>query len=109
MIGVGGHIDFDPVWVELDLMQQSHFYSNDWDDPGFVSKFRAVLGVRLFDWVSLYAGPTVNFTKTDADAIPGMDYVWWEDTTSDGQYMSLRPGFAAGLQVEPQFGELNSH
>ncbi len=109
VIGLGGHFDFDPVWVELDLMQQSHFHSNDWDDPSFVSKFRAVLGVRLFDWVSLYAGPTVNFSKTDADATAGLDYVWWEDTTSDGQYMSLRPGFAVGLQVEPQFGSLNSH
>jgi hypothetical protein len=110
--GFGGHIEIEPLWVELDFV--SHFLHADytWNtgEFDFIQKFRAVLGYRVIEQLSLFAGPTLNLlvsgARDDVALIPEI----WSGTVSDGDInLSLTLGFMAGLQWEPNWGGLNTH
>ncbi len=108
MFGLGGHLDFGRVWLDIDLVGQQifkdYYVANGVDT---LSKFRTTLGLRLFGSLSLFAGPTLNVLVSDVRQDIGYDYTLWEEV-HDGVKIALKPGFIAGIQVEPNWGRLNS-
>jgi hypothetical protein len=111
--GLGGHIDFKaPVWLELDLTTHWMHKDYNWRDAGAdsIHKFRATVGFRVADQLSLFVGPTLNLlvseTREEADVIPTL---WKGDGHDDDTNLALSIGFLGGLQWEPQWGNLNSH
>jgi len=108
--GIGGHIDFHPLWFEIDLVTHWLFPDYKWEgDRGSVSKLRFVLGYRPVEQLSLFVGPTLNLSSSETVKDPSLGYHFWADTIDDGHYM-LYPGFVIGLQYEPQIedGRLNA-
>ena len=108
--GLGGHIDFDPFWVDLDLVHyyfqaDYHWYGGD---PDSVTKFQPTVGYRVIGELSIFLGPTLNFLYSDVRDDASLGYNFWTGD-HDEYHMALYPGFIAGLQYEPHWGRLNSH
>ncbi len=110
--GIGGHIEFDPMWLEIDVV--SHFMHDEFDwsqeKNDSVHKLRATVGLRLLDQMSIFVGPTLNMLVSDADIrtddvalIPTL-----ADYSNDDYTLKMSLGFIGGIQWEPQFGDLNS-
>ncbi len=108
--GLGGHIEFDPVWLEIDIVTHWMHDKYDWgeDDVDMIHKFRPTVGFRVVDQLSVFAGPTLNLlvseVRDDADLIPAFSSYSDDDLT-----VKLSLGFIAGLQWEPKWGALNTH
>ncbi|MCP4600958.1 MAG: caspase family protein [Proteobacteria bacterium] len=107
--GLGGHLDFNPVWLELDIVFHWLHADFDWSEHNidFLHKFRVTVGWRVVDQLSLFAGPTVNLlvsdTRNTVELIPSL----WSEGNHDVN-LSLSLGIIVGLQWEPKWGSLNS-
>jgi hypothetical protein len=115
LFGLGSHIDFDPMWLEIDMVHHdlhNRHGDRNWknEDTDTLAKLRTVFGYRVFDQLSIYGGPTLNYMDSDVrDDIIGTDFLKiWEKTRGDTN-KKLWPGFMLGLQFEPRWGKLNSH
>lgn len=108
IVGLGGHIDFDPGWLEIDLVTHFMHENFDWhyDKLDMIHKLRVTVGVRPVEQLSLFAGPTLNVlvseVREDVGPIPVL--ATYRDGDLTGQ---LSLGFIAGLKWEPRFGQLN--
>ena len=106
--GLGGHVDFDPGWLEIDLITHWIYEDLDWneDDIDMMHKLRITAGFRPVEQLSLFAGPTLNLlvseVREDMGPIPTL--ATYRDGTITAQ---LSVGFIAGLKWEPRLGELN--
>ncbi len=107
--GLGGHIDFDPLWLEIDLLNHWLHREFKWGEgeTDMIHKLRVTVGYRVVDQLSLFVGPTLNLliseVRDDADLIPSFAHYEDDDLT-----VKLSLGFIAGLQWEPKWGALNS-
>jgi hypothetical protein len=124
--GLGGHLDFDPLWFELDAV--SHWLHGDFDwlgeferatdggadwdwesnDLDAIHQLRITMGWRLVDQFSIFAGPTVNLLVSEERKEVGLIPSLWHHTTNNGVELDLTLGFLLGLQWEPKWGNLNS-
>ncbi len=112
--GIGGHIDFSPVWLELDLVHRWLFSRSDWSDRELdkndietISKVRAIVGFRIVPQFSVYVGPTFNFYISDDDReisfLPRLDRI----AAGDELDLYFGIGGVLGIQWTPQWGNLN--
>jgi hypothetical protein len=106
--GLGGHFDLSQRWwLEVDgLYQQLLASDRPIEAADGVASVRASIGLRLFDVVSFYVGPTLNLGWSAAREDFGIDQSLWSDVNGD-MFVSFKPGFVAGMQVEPPLGKLN--
>ncbi len=106
--GLGGHFDLSKRWwLELDgLYQQLLASDRPIEAADGVASVRASIGLRLFDVVSFYVGPTLNLGWSSARQDFGIDESFWSEVDGD-MFLSFKPGFVAGMQVEPPLGKLN--
>ena len=108
--GLGGHLDFDVLWLDLDTVCHKLVNQYQWrqSPTDFIVKFRPTLGFRVIDELSIFAGPTLNLlvaeTIKKAELIPG--FASWQ--TRYDVNLRLSMGFVLGLQWEPHWGDLNS-
>lgn len=109
--GLGGHIDFFRLWVELDLTYNALVTDNRWDEQwDSIVKFRPTIGVRIINGLSVYVGPTLNMMTSETpqnDELIGDFYT--TRGTESGAYYRFSIGYTAGLQWEPGAGDLNTH
>lgn len=72
LLGLGAHIPtpHQRLYVDLDgLVHLIHRFDDD-DQIATLAQLRAVLGVRLLDWLSVYAGPSLSLMLSDGEARP---------------------------------------
>ncbi len=109
--GFGGHVDFHPIWLEVDL--SSHFLQEEYEfldeKIDLLNKFRAVVGWRFVEQFSVYLGPTLNFLISEERESVALLPDVWNHKTDSGSNLALTIGFVAGLSFEPTVGLLNSH
>ncbi|MCP4676844.1 MAG: caspase family protein [Deltaproteobacteria bacterium] len=108
--GLGGHFDFDPIWLEIDIVTHWLHRNFDWSSSGTmdsVHKLRPTVGWRFADQISVFAGPTVNVLLSDKRSVSYLPIIQSESVTNDIE-LKLSVGFIAGLQFEPKWGKLNS-
>jgi hypothetical protein len=109
LFGMGTHVDWRYLWLDVDLITHSLHRDNNFSgNMDMLTKLRATLGLRLFGALSIYAGPTLNFHASKTKNNVGFNAVIWQDYSRD-LYMDIRPGLAVGMQIEPHWGRLNSH
>jgi hypothetical protein len=107
--GIGGHLDFGKLWVDMDIITQMLMADYRWTKniQDNVYKFRPTLGYRLLDQLSLYAGPSLNLLvskyRREAELIPG----FWSTSDSYDDNLRMSVDVVIGFQWEPQFGPLN--
>jgi hypothetical protein len=109
--GLGGHFDFHPFWFEMDgvchwLLENSFGTQSPLVD--LLVKTRFVVGARLGNQFSFFAGPVVNYlvseVRDDIALSKNLSFYKYSEGNINHQ-ISL--GFMAGLQFEPQWGKLN--
>ncbi|NLH50780.1 MAG: hypothetical protein GX444_19570, partial [Myxococcales bacterium] len=128
IFGLGGHVDFSPWWLDIDLISHELFAFDD-STPGDqldqLAMLRFMAGYRINDAVSFYAGPTLNFLTSSVRRDIGPDWSFGkfsrevDDEDSDDRhgdksdfdrlYFKFYPGLVIGVQFEPQVGNLNRH
>jgi caspase domain-containing protein len=107
--GLGGHFDFEPIWLEIDFLTHSLHKDFSWTNTGAdnLFKLRLTVGWRPVDQFSIFAGPTLNMLISDSretvEVIPSL----WSDTRADANF-DLNIGFIVGIQIQPKWGQLNS-
>ncbi|MBM4353059.1 MAG: caspase family protein [Deltaproteobacteria bacterium] len=106
--GLGGHFDLSRRWwLEVDgLYQQLLASDRPIEAADGVASVRASIGLRLFDVVSFYVGPTLNLGWSSARQDFGIDESFWNEVNGD-VFVNFKPGFVAGMQVEPPLGKMN--
>ncbi len=108
--GLGGHFDFDPIWLELDLAYHWIHADFNWaaGNQDDISKFRITVGWRVAEQLSLFAGPTLNFMVSEKRDHAGPIPPLWRSDNDKDVNLALGLGFIAGLQFEPRWGNLNT-
>ncbi len=108
--GLGGHFDFNPIWLELDLAYHWNHANFNWaaGNQDDISKFRITVGWRVAEQLSLFAGPTLNFMVSEKRDHAGPIPALWSSDNDNDLNLSLGLGFIAGLQFEPRWGNLNT-
>ncbi|MBN2340394.1 MAG: caspase family protein [Deltaproteobacteria bacterium] len=111
MAGFGVHLEFHPLWSEIDVVHHWLAPNLAWQFEGLdnISKLRWSLGYRLFDRVSLFVGVSLNNlvskARTDIALSNGLTFLEYREDHTAYQ-MSL--GFFLGLQWEPKLKQHNT-
>jgi hypothetical protein len=88
-IGIGGHVPFGRLFVDLDILNQGVFTEDQWFEDGgsdLLSSLRLTGGWQLADFLAVTVGPTLNLSVEHLDEHPDEETKIW-------------PGFTAGLQI----------
>jgi hypothetical protein len=115
LFGLGGHIELNPFWLEIDALCSPFLKHHDFKWHGHentndvITQLRLVFGYRLADQFAVYLGPTLNYFvsnyREDASLLPA----FWHDTFEHGHFhQQLFMGFTLGVQYEPKWGALNA-
>ena len=113
--GLGAHGDLtERWWLEFDLMhnrlydQHLVFDSYEDYDVDFIEQARLNLGFRFARDFSVYAGPTLDVLVSEVrDEIGFATFYTHTDKSSDTN-VAISLGLTAGIQWEPEIGNLNS-
>lgn len=108
--GFGAHFESSrlPLWIEFDTTINALFGDrNHLDALDLLAKTKLSLGIRLYNTLSIFAGPLLNTLvseqrKTVAVLPP------WESGTFGNTNWEVSPGFWAGFQIEPKIRSHNT-
>jgi hypothetical protein len=125
ILGFGGHMDWNPWWLEIDMVYHQLFPLDDptdVNDLDILSKLRFLAGYRVHEDVSLYFGPTLNLMISSDRKDIGPDISFFkltddvkkkdnrdegEEPSFDKIHLKFYPGFVVGVQFEPKIVNLN--
>ncbi|MBN2717529.1 MAG: caspase family protein [Deltaproteobacteria bacterium] len=111
IFGIGVHLEFHPVWTEIDAIYEwkPGDSGSDMPDTDAIARLRSSVGYRLYDQVSVYAGISLNnliSENRDSVAIsPGLSFIRHHGEKLDYE---LSLGMFVGIQWEPKWGQHNS-
>ncbi|MCU0661647.1 MAG: caspase family protein [Myxococcota bacterium] len=107
--GIGAHFDFHPAYLEVDYLLASVQKNMRWsfEEPLLTHTVRIVFGLRVFEQMSLFAGPTMgleqSYSGARASYLPELSHQTFRDAR-----LSETLGFVVGLAIEPRIGALNN-
>ena len=110
IFGMGVHLEFHPVWTEIDaLYLWNPGDDNDDFETDSVAKLRGTVGFRFFDQISVYTGLALNnLISENRDTIAlskGLRFYQYHGKKINYE---LSLGMFVGVQWEPQWGQHNS-
>ncbi|MBN2527940.1 MAG: caspase family protein [Deltaproteobacteria bacterium] len=111
-IGLGAHLEFDPVWTEIDAIYQWHPNKDETQNTTeaySIAKLRTSVGYRFFDRLSFFGGISLNnmFSKT-RDSIAKSPSLSFKKAHGKKTHYEMSLGWFFGVQWEPKWGNLNS-
>lgn len=102
--GFGPHFTLSKSgYIEIDLIFQvigdiARDMAN-WEDSSCIGKYRLIGGWKIFDFISIYAGPTFNSFRSNEN--DGSEYALWtisEDKEGD-TWTRTSIGFVLGMKI----------
>jgi hypothetical protein len=108
--GIGLHLEFHPLWTEIDALYIWTLPDDDdeWENDA-IAKLRWSLGFRFFDQFSAYAGFALNNLISDTRKSVGRSPALTFIQASDGDInYELSLGMFVGLQWEPKWRQHNT-
>ncbi len=103
LAGLGGRIDLDPFWVEIDLV--THRLNEGWgwsgDDLDLLTKLRGRVGWQIAGQFAVWAGLSLNLLVSEArDRIAPSGLAVVRDSAQGGDlHLELAPGFLLGIGI----------
>jgi len=107
LAGLGGRIDLDPFWVEIDLV--THELNEGWgwagDELDLLTKLRGRFGWQIADQFAVWAGLSLNLLISEARdriAPPGLAIfrgVVEDAALNNDLHFELAPGFLVGIGI----------
>jgi hypothetical protein len=101
-LGLGAHLPFGPLFVDLDVLASSLHESRLFSASGnLLGQLRLVGGWQPFSHFALFAGVTANSLMTfHGEALPGADrFKQGQVFYGDGTRVQVWPGLVAGVQL----------
>lgn len=110
MVGLGAHFDFNPFWLEIELVSHFRHQKFHWSSSEYsiLHQLRPMVGWRFVKEMSLFAGPAVGALLSETTDPVGFIPPLWTRRVDDLN-LKLAVGFLVGMQWAPHFGKLNSH
>lgn len=98
--GFGPHFTLSKSgYIEIDLIFQVIGDMANWEDSSYMGKYRLIGGWKIFDFISIYAGPTFNSFRSNEN--DGSEYALWtisEDKEGD-TWTRTSIGFVLGMKI----------
>lgn len=98
--GFGPHFTLSKSgYIEIDLICQVIGDMANWEDSSYMGKYRLIGGWKIFDFISIYAGPTFNSFRSNEN--DGSEYALWtisEDKEGD-TWTRTSIGFVLGMKI----------
>lgn len=95
-LGLGVHLPFDPLYVNIEVMGSSISHIGSWDGNNTLSRIRAYVGYRFMEHLSVIGGISLNYYHAWFGNTPSIDpFYKFSKTFDDGS--KLWPGLFIGV------------
>jgi len=97
--GLGGHLTFDLLFVDIDLMayMANQFGGEELEFMPNLFKFQPTVGWLFPPDFAIFAGPTLNIFTSDV--YDGRSIAAYDFTIVDNDNLKIWPGFVIGIQL----------